>query len=195
MRDSDDFRDDDDLLLGGFRSGRWVRLVPFSPQYLSFLHTLLTREPNLLRQFSGLAGREDDIIARLADDALVQFVVLSTSTLEPIGIARAYKAQIPNGIAFAEVAVLPELRHTGIGTESGLLLCRYLFATWNLRKLYVEVPEYELASVRNHIGTLLVEEGRLGEHLYHENRRWDLCIFAIYRSSFGTFISPSSSAR
>jgi RimJ/RimL family protein N-acetyltransferase len=167
-----------------FRSGRWTILEPPGPQYLDFVYHFATREPSLARQLSGpLPGREE-VLRRLADDALVQFIVLMASTRRPIGIVRAYRAQIPNGHAFVGGAMVPELRGTGIGSEAFLLFVAYLFSTWNLRKVYVEIPEYQLGAIRNHVGGVLVQEGRLRAHHYYDQQRWDQLLFAIYRDRF-----------
>jgi RimJ/RimL family protein N-acetyltransferase len=59
----------------------------------------------------------------------------------------------------------------------------YVFNTWQLEKVYIEVAEYNF-SYMSGLNRLFVEEGRLRSHLYLAGRRWDLIILAVYKSLF-----------
>lgn len=63
--------------------------------------------------------------------------------------------------------------------EGTVLFIRYVFNEWPFRKLYVEVPAFNLPQFRS-ARSLLVEEACFHDHEYHEGKWWHLHIFAIY---------------
>jgi len=59
-------------------------------------------------------------------------------------------------------------------------LIEYVFAHWNMRKLYADVPEYNESHLGDGFG-VLTEEGRLREYVYFDGRFWDRIFYAIDR--------------
>ncbi len=64
------------------------------------------------------------------------------------------------------------------------LFLEYVFRGWSFRKLYFELPEFNLAQFSRGVNRLFVEEGRLREHLYYDGRFWDKVILALYRTTW-----------
>jgi RimJ/RimL family protein N-acetyltransferase len=60
----------------------------------------------------------------------------------------------------------------------------YVFACWPFRKLYLELPEYNVPQVRSGIGTYFRLEGRLRAHSYLTGRYSDELILALYRDDW-----------
>jgi hypothetical protein len=60
----------------------------------------------------------------------------------------------------------------------------YLFVNWDFRKLYAQAPEFNVPQFGSGKDRLLVEEGRLCEHVFFDGRYWDDVIFAVYRSEW-----------
>jgi RimJ/RimL family protein N-acetyltransferase len=62
-----------------------------------------------------------------------------------------------------------------------------LFGNWNLRKIYAEVPEYNLDVVWGAEQSLFEEEGRLREVEFLDGRWWDQSIGALSRDRWERF--------
>lgn len=56
-----------------------------------------------------------------------------------------------------------------------------LFSNWNLSKIYMEVPEYNLQYVESLVGTEGQIEGRRLDYLHLDGRKWDVLTIAIWR--------------
>lgn len=68
--------------------------------------------------------------------------------------------------------------------EGIFVFIQYLFDHFDFQKIYLEVPEYNLSLFAGGIGSLLEQEGCFRDHLYYGDRRWDMLMFALYRSSW-----------
>jgi RimJ/RimL family protein N-acetyltransferase len=167
------------------RTGRWVSLAPVSRQYMEFLYQLATNEENGFRWLlAGTVPPAEVFQQNFWKGVLTQFVVLVRSSSAPIGIVVAYNAEINHGFAYLGADFAPNVQGIGIAIEAVELFVDYLFATYNLRKLYLEVPEYNLGTMANGIGGVLREEGVLREHTYYRNQYWDRHVLALYREEF-----------
>ena len=100
----------------------------------------------------------------------------------------AYQADHRWGHAYVAAAMAPESQATGLGIEATALFMNFIFSTWNLRKLYLEVPEYNLEWMVNSVGGVLKEEGRLRRHSYYGHRWWDKYILAVYPDDFYEYV-------
>jgi RimJ/RimL family protein N-acetyltransferase len=98
----------------------------------------------------------------------------------------AYNADQRNGFAYIGAVMSSTVGSTGIGIAAMDLFITYLFTTWPFRKLYAELPQYNLPMLGNRIGHLLREEGRLKEHTYYNGRWWDQVIVALYPEEYFT---------
>ena len=111
---------------------------------------------------------------------LCQFVVEDTRRGLTRGTTVAYNADLNHGHCTVGVAMTADTLGTGLAVEAFLLLARHLFAVYRLRKLYMEVPEYNLRPLEGAIAPVLVEEGRLREHTYYGGQFWDRLYLAAY---------------
>jgi RimJ/RimL family protein N-acetyltransferase len=73
---------------------------------------------------------------------------------------------------------------SGVGGEAGAILLDHLFATYPLRKIYVEIPEFTVASVEPRMRGLFTREGVLRKHFLADGVYWDQHIFATYRAQW-----------
>jgi RimJ/RimL family protein N-acetyltransferase len=172
-------------LTGPPRTGRWVSLVPIAPQYMTFLYQLATNEENGFRWLlAGMVPPAEMFEQNLWKGVLTQFVVIVRSSSAPIGIVVAYNAEMNHGFAYLGADFAPNVQGIGIAIEAVELFVDYTFATYDLRKLYLEVPEYNLPSMAHGIGGLLKEEGVLRDHTYFRGQYWDRHNLALYRDEF-----------
>ena len=122
----------------------------------------------------------DRFAADLHAQVLVQFVVRATDSGEPAGLVVAYAADLAQGHAYVAAAFAPGRSGTGLAADIGAVFIRYLFHTFPLRKLYLEVPGFNWPQLRSAAGRLFHVEGVLRGHDYYAGRHWDRYLCAIY---------------
>jgi RimJ/RimL family protein N-acetyltransferase/aryl carrier-like protein len=157
------------------------RLTPVQESDLDFLYLLSTHPETGYRwRYRGNPPRPDEFAAGLWGQVLVQFVARDTVTGDPAGLVVAYAADLTQG--FASVAAVFSPQHSGMGlaAEITTVFVRYLFHTFRLRKLYLEVPGFNWPQVSSGAGSLFQVEGVLREHDYYAGRYWDKYMCAIY---------------
>ena len=164
------------------RTGRWVQLVPLTAEYEEFAYRLAVDEVTGVRwRLGGSVPTPEAHREHLIAGAFNQFVVLERRTSVPIGHLISYGVDLNHGIGYVGGAMVDEAQASGLGIEATYLYLRYLFETYRLRKLYFEMPEYNLGQMAGGVGTIMKEEGRLRDHSYYGGRLWDRVFLALYR--------------
>jgi RimJ/RimL family protein N-acetyltransferase len=167
------------------RSNRWISLVPVEPRHLDYLYELATHEETGARwRYHGSLPTRDAFIGALWAGVLAQFVVQDRKSGTPLGLVVAYNADHRNGFCYVAGVMAAPASRSGLGVAALDVFVNYLFHTWNFRKLYAEVPEYNLELLGGGRGPLLKVEGELCAHLYYGAKWWDLLIVAIYREDY-----------
>lgn len=167
------------------RTGRWVALIPVLPQHVEFLYQLATDERSGFRwRLTGSVPPLDTFQRDLWKGVFSQFVVVERRSSRPIGTVMAYNVDLHHGFGFLAAAVVPAAQNSGVGIEAVELFVAWLFLTYDLRKLYLEVPEFNMKEMANGLDGLLREEGRLRKHMYYSGQHWDRLILAIYRDEY-----------
>jgi RimJ/RimL family protein N-acetyltransferase/acyl carrier protein len=167
-------------------TGSLVVLRPPQPAHYAQLYDIATANEIAWRwRYSGAIPTYDEFLRTFSAGVLTQLVVCRRREQQQAsGVVAAYNANLLNRTAYLAATVAPNLVTTGAGVEAVVLFLRYLFRTWDFEKVYMEVPEYNLAQFSSGLNRDFVPEGQLRRHLYHDGRRWDQFIFAIYRSTF-----------
>ncbi|MBN1529173.1 MAG: GNAT family N-acetyltransferase [Thermoleophilaceae bacterium] len=161
----------------------------------------------------GMTPAPDDWMRRLWQGVLVQFMVLNNEgnvvgdnivgglsrTERQVGLVVVYDADFLNGYAkLAAARFDPGAKGPHLVFGVGLTL-HYVFTHWNLRKLYLEIPEFNLPQFDAGWQELFEPEGTLREHRFYDGRYWDEHTFAIYRDRFyefaGDLLADGLSAR
>jgi RimJ/RimL family protein N-acetyltransferase len=167
------------------RTGRWVSLVPVTNRFVEFLYQLAINEENGFRWLLAGAVPPPDVFQQnLWKGVLAQFVVLERRSSAPIGVVVAYNPEFNHGFAYLGADFAPTVETTGLGIEAVDIFIEYVFGTYNLRKLYLEVPEYNLPSMSHLAGGVFKEEGRLRQHTFYQGVYWDRHMLALYRQDF-----------
>ena len=167
------------------RHGTWTALVPIDDSHFEYLYQLAIDESTGFRwRFVGAVPTKEEFRQSLWKGALSQFLVVETKTERAIGMVVAYQPDLPNGHVYVGAVMELSVQATGLGIEAVMLFLRYLFTTWNLRKVYFEVPEYNAEWMVNSIGQYLKEEGRLKDHSFYDRRWWDKLILALYYDDY-----------
>jgi RimJ/RimL family protein N-acetyltransferase len=192
--DSDKNKDISRALKTDPLAGRWYSLVPISPKYHPALLALTYKEQNNYRwRYRGAIPSAAAFEQSLYSGVLIQFAVVPKGSPDRLaGHLVAYNASPQDGHCYIGAVMDP---NEGVGTvESIALFLRYLFRHWPFRKIYLESAEFNVIQFASAARSgLLVEEGRLKDHLYFDDSFWDQIVYAIYRDSADSYAERFSS--
>lgn len=132
-------------------------------------------------RFRGATPSPAEFSASMFESVLTQFVITLSGDPEPVGAAVLSSPSFIDGHVHMSVFVQYGLIGSGAGFTAAILTINYAFATWPLRKLYLDVPTFNYRTSWNVGDRMLREEGRLRDHSYFEGRFWDLLFMACYR--------------
>lgn len=157
------------------------QLTPIQESDLDFLYLLATHPETGFRwRYRGNPPSHQQFAADLYGHVLVQYVARVVTTGEPAGHVVAYEADLAQGHASIGAMFTPD--HAGVGraAEITAVFARYLFHTFRLHKLYLEVPGFNWPQVASGAGRLFQVEGVLRDHDFYAGRYWDKRVCAIY---------------
>lgn len=116
----------------------------------------------------------------------ITFVVVNNRDAVSIGFVQAYNLNFAEGWCYA--LVYTERGHRrGHGAEAYVALLDYLFRSFSLRKVYADVYEFNIESMKPLTSGGFVEEGRLKHHTWFNDRYWDVIRLAMYREDWYRF--------
>jgi hypothetical protein len=126
----------------------------------------------------------------LWNGVLAQYLVIERKRAKTIGLVAAYQADFNNGHAYIAAAKFqPDQQSPTMMLGLGLFL-RYLFWCWDFRKLYLEIPEYNLGQFRSAVGRYIEIEGTLRSHIALGGQRWDQHIASITKEQWTMTAAP-----
>lgn len=157
-------------------------LTPVKPGDTEFLYWLSSLPETCFRwRYRGVPPAYERFVADLWSRVLVQFVVRRTEDREPVGHVVAYAADSTMRHAYVGAVFTPPQTGTGLAAQAVSTFVKFLFHTFPLHKLYLEVPGYNWDQLESGAGRLFEVEGVLRGHDYYAGRYWDKRVCAIYR--------------
>lgn len=128
----------------------------------------------------GTALRPSDLEATLFAGTLTHYFVSPSGTAEPEGYLALYAAQLRDGFAYFG---FQRLRPGSLGAmyEGAFLFMDHCFATFDLRKIYVEVPGYNLSQFQSLIEEVFVVDAVIEGREYFDGKHWPLTIAHLSR--------------
>jgi hypothetical protein len=132
----------------------------------------------------GMTPSPEEFPRKLWSGVLAQFLVIDRGSNRVLGVYAAFNADLANGFASIAGAKFDSGDHSTRFMEAGVLFMEMLFAGWPFRKLYMEVPGYNISQVASGIGEIFVEEGRYKDHFYLNGKYWDHHLLALYRAAW-----------
>lgn len=155
------------------------------PQDYPFLYELsVAPELRFRWRFRAEQPTYEDFVRTLGTTVFDQYLVVDRTVGTRLGHVVCYRASRGNGTAYVGVAEAPQARMQGSLVEAGRLFFRYLFDCHGFRKLYLEVPGYNISQFSSAPGNGFVEEGVLRDHEWFLGRWWDLHLYALYREGW-----------
>lgn len=162
--------------------GRHIYLRPLIPEDDPALRAAeVTGELGIRWRFRGTTPSPEQWSHAAWQSILAQFLVVRRTDNRPVGLVMAYRANFQDGHAQLAVEMLERARRSPLLVLGAALFVQYVFTCWNFHKLYLELPEYNLAQFGSGIDRTFKVEGRLREHFYYAGRRWDQLVVALYR--------------
>ncbi|MBI4936461.1 MAG: GNAT family N-acetyltransferase [Actinobacteria bacterium] len=162
-----------------------IQLVPCEGHHLEDLHRILNQPGNVVRwRFHGALLASEEFVRSLQAEDSQTFVAIERGTSRVLGLACTYGVNLRHGYAYIAVAVDESVLGGGYGAEAGALLISYLFETFPFRKLYMEIPDFTVASVEGRMTDAFQKEGVLRSHFLAMGSYWDTHIFAVYREQW-----------
>lgn len=168
--------------------GRWFSLVPLLPEQHRQLYALAVAEHIGFRwRFRGAVPPFSVFEQTLHHNVPLQLAIVPREApARLVGLASAYNMNFQDGTSY--VSLVTDKRSGAGALEALALFVRYLFRLWPLRKLYFEVPEFNLAQFASALRFgLLREEGRLLGDRYFAGQYWDEVILAMYPADASAF--------
>lgn len=135
-------------------------------------------------RYRGATPSPEQFVRQLWDGVLIQYVVQGRQRPELLGTVGLYNANFASGYAYAYAIAAPDRVRTGKVIEGLLLMLEYAFRVWQFRKIYFELPEYNLHQFGSAVGRYITEEARLIDHEVIAGRSWDLLTFALYSETW-----------
>lgn len=129
----------------------------------------------------------------LYDGVLSQFAVVSASTHEMLGLVVAYNESREAGHCYIGFQRVAAVDNPGTTLEGLGLLVDYLFTTFPFRKIFAELPEYNLGFIASIVSSLCKVEGKLEEFYWYNGELWDQYILSISRSDWDRYFSSWAS--
>jgi RimJ/RimL family protein N-acetyltransferase len=91
----------------------------------------------------------------------------------------------PHGEAFVGIGIGErEFWDKGFGTDAMKVILRFAFEELNLRRVAINVFEYNRRAIRSYEKVGFMHEGRARETLYREGQRWDLLFMGLLREEW-----------
>lgn len=158
-----------------------LMLYPVGAQHYDMLRVaeILTIGPNWRHR--GAVVSPEAFPSRIWSGILDQFIIVRRDDDDTVGWLQCYNADMANGHAYVAAARLKRGNLSTDFAQGFVMFVDYLFDNWPLHKLYMEVGEFNLHFVEGGIGELFEIEGRLIDHLWAGERRWDMLILSTGR--------------
>jgi hypothetical protein len=158
------------------------QLIPVRREMTEALYRLSTDPAiNYRWRFRGAFPTPETFEAALWQGVVAQFIVVATGTTDILGHVVCYGAEPAQQHAYVGAVFSPQLIATGRPIQPIALFINYLFTTWNFRKLYMEVPEFNMDTLWSGTGSFFRQEACFREHDYYGGRFWDKYVLAVYR--------------
>lgn len=103
---------------------------------------------------------------------------------QQIGYVHNYDFSIKDGRCKIVVFIAAKYRTTGIGGVVAIDFMKYLFDSYPLRKVYLDIYDYNKQSLESNLRAGFKEEGQLKEYRFYNGKLFSVHVLSIDRNSF-----------
>jgi RimJ/RimL family protein N-acetyltransferase len=165
--------------------GRHVQLRPLTPRdYESMQRLEFSTDLAIRWRFRGSTPSPELWAQTAWRTVLAQYVVVTPRQQRAIGLVVAYSANYQDQSAYVAAVGFQSQRRSPVMLLGFGLFLNYVFACWQFRKLYLEVPEYNYGQFASGVGRYFQVEARLRDHFFFGGQYWDQLTLAIYRDAW-----------
>lgn len=137
------------------------------------------------RNMISLLEFRQELLSDFQRDRHLQLMILAKG--EPAGTIYSYGFNPTDRYVFITIYVAREFENTGCGVEAFVLFALYLFKTFQLFKIYLDVYSYNAASLRLLSDERFILEGKFRGHRRIGEKRYDLFRFALLGTALPDF--------
>lgn len=165
-------------------AGRYIYLRPVTPtDYQSLRAIDLSSDIGVRWRFRGATPTTEQWI-QASTAALAQFIIARQLDHKPIGLVTLYNQNFRDQHAYLAAMTFNPASVSPFVMMGAVLFVHYTFECYPFRKLYMELPDYNLPQIASGLTRLFQEEGRLRAHFYYGGRLWDKIVLALYREDW-----------
>ena len=112
------------------------------------------------------------------------YVVVDEGSYNIVGYIYSYEYRMYDGHCKVCAFFKKKYRDIGIGAICGMRFFDEMFTNYPLRKIYIDVYEYNKQSLASNLDAGFVEEGCLKNFRYHNGEYHDMHLLALTRERF-----------
>jgi len=180
------------VALGRHLQGRRAFLRPIGPQDYRALYDMAACGANNSRwRLRGSTPEPDQFVSMLWGGVSLQFGICAASDGRLVGLCSLYGEDASAGLARFAVLMSEEVQGDAWPIEGVTRFLDYAFLARSLRKIYVEVPEYNLEVFGLGLARYFELEATLSDYVAFAGRTWSQsfysCTFDDWRLRSPTF--------
>jgi RimJ/RimL family protein N-acetyltransferase len=168
-----------------------IALRPVRPNDYEWIFELETH-PLLIHRwrFTGTTPAPEQFQRLLWEKVVAQFLIIEKASNRRVGLVLMYGLDALSGTAQIAIVAHPDFHRTSLAIDGTIVFIDYVFASWNLLKLYGESMGFNFGQFarqdnrRMKTEDVFRVEGILREHSYLGGRFWDKIITAMYKSDW-----------
>lgn len=169
----------------GTLSGSRVRLRPLLPDDHEWLYTTaVTSEAGHRWRLHGALPAPDQFFANVLGASSANLVIGRHDRPDRLGFIQIWNVDQLSRTGQLTVFLADEHVQLGWPMEALILAAGHAFSALDLRKLYLETLEPQLAPFESLIGWVLEREGVLRDHQYAMGELHDCHVLALYRDAY-----------
>lgn len=132
-----------------------------------------------LYRHRGVTTPPEDYPRTLWAGVFAQFTVTRRNDDSPIGLVTGFALDTRNGHCRVAALTLPAYRRLGWPIEAVDLFFQYIFQTFRVRKIYLDVLAFNLDAFRSIVARGGAVEAHFRDHEYYDGRYYDLFTIAV----------------
>lgn len=141
----------------------------------------LWSHPRKLRSFPDFVIDLEDSLRSYIDTFLI---IADPSGQDQMGFVYSYETSPVDGYTFLAIYLAPSFRGSGFWKDALGIFLEYLFNYLNIRKVYMDIFEFNRISIGLAEAYGLKEEGKFPSHRWYGDQYWALHRFALYRGQW-----------
>ncbi len=112
------------------------------------------------------------------------YVIADKSSYNIVGYVYSYEYRVYDGHCKVCIFIKSKYRDIGVGALCGIRFLNEIFSSYPIRKIFIDVYDYNKQSLASNLDAGFQEEGCLKEFRYENGRYYDLHLLGLTREAF-----------